>query len=256
MISTLNYTNAGFFYLDINILTSTSFWVGLIVFSIISYLLGSLNTAQILSRIWKQDIGKVASHNYGATNASRVYGKKGFFIVFSFDLIKTIALGLILYGIVILISDAFSSVIVVESLFAAMSLSLVFVLVGHCYPIYFNFKGGKGTACGFGLLILINWIFAIIAICFFFWMIKVLRQIGTASVVATLFAGLLLLFQPFFGEGVPQSLIFNWSYSWLIWISSSFIISLIVYKHLTNLKNWQNDYQAVGIKRQLKKDCR
>ncbi|WP_166786757.1 glycerol-3-phosphate acyltransferase [Jeotgalibacillus salarius] len=100
--------------------------------AILPYLLGSFNGAYIVTKLFKkQDIRTLESGNAGATNAGRVLGKKGFLLTVFIDAVKTwIALWII--------------TIWFGGLEWAIFSGILFVLLGHLFPLYLQFKGGKG----------------------------------------------------------------------------------------------------------------
>lgn len=113
----------------------------IILSSVFSYLLGSINTAIIISKkLTSSDIRSVGSGNAGATNVVRIMGKKAgaavFFIDFSKGLIAVTAARLL----VIFLSAPYESVLAAG----------FFVQLGHILPVFFRFKGGKGVATAAG----------------------------------------------------------------------------------------------------------
>ena len=120
------------------------------VFHIIAaYLLGSISSAILFTRLTKQaDIRDVGSGNAGATNVLRVAGKKAALVVFLFDVIKgavPVYTGFVLGYPPIILS------------FIALA-----ACIGHMYPIYFKFKGGKGVATALGAMMSINWLLTVL----------------------------------------------------------------------------------------------
>ena len=108
---------------------------------IVSYLLGSLNFGIIFSKLlYKEDVRSSGSGNAGSTNMLRTYGKKAAIFTFLGDCAKTalaISLGLLLF------------------LERGMFIAGLFCMIGHTYPVFFKFKGGKGVAC-FAILVLMT----------------------------------------------------------------------------------------------------
>lgn len=108
-------------------------WMLFALCALIGYLIGSLNFGVIISRIYGADIRTKGSGNAGATNMMRVYGKKASILTFLGDISKTVVAVLLCR---FLIAGYYGA------LFAGL-----FVIVGHAFPLYFKFKGGKGVAC-------------------------------------------------------------------------------------------------------------
>lgn len=146
-----------------------TYWM---VFHIIAaYLLGSISSAILFTRFTKQtDIREVGSGNPGTTNILRIAGKKAALVVFVFDVLKG---ALPVYtGFLIGYPTYILSIIAVAA------------CVGHMYPIYFNFKGGKAVATALGAMMPINWLLTLLLLStwvsvFAIWRISSLAAICT-----------------------------------------------------------------------------
>jgi len=114
-----------------------------LILIIISYLIGSIPSAYIAGRVSKNiDIRKFGSGNVGATNAFRVLGKFWGIIVFICDFLKGFfCVGILPHIFKISLGPKFITVLGIS------------VILGHIYTIFLNFKGGKGVATGFGVLL-------------------------------------------------------------------------------------------------------
>ena len=115
-----------------------------IICIIIGYCFGLIQTAYIYGKVNGIDIRTVGSGNAGTTNALRVLGKKAGLIVFLGDVAKTVAA-------VIVVRLIFGSSYA-DSIYMLMLYTVAGVILGHNYPFYLNFKGGKGIAATAGLL--------------------------------------------------------------------------------------------------------
>ncbi|MBQ2730201.1 MAG: glycerol-3-phosphate 1-O-acyltransferase PlsY [Clostridia bacterium] len=106
-----------------------------------AYLLGSLNFGIIFSRLlYKEDVRASGSGNAGSTNMLRTYGKKAGFMTFGGDCLKTaVAIGI---GFLVFYLHG-------------MFIAGIACMIGHSFPVFFKFKGGKGVAC-FAILVLIT----------------------------------------------------------------------------------------------------
>lgn len=223
-------------YWDVSMFNHWEFYVGTIIFALIAYLIGSINGGQILSRLGSKSLGDSGSRNYGATNAGRVYGAKGFALVFIFDMFKAVFAAMVLELIMTqgtMNPDSINPEYIFA--YASIPLAMVWVIIGHSFPIYFGFTGGKGVATAFGCVIILNWIFAIIAIAVFGIVIKVTRWTSLGSVFGTLIGCILVIFAhgPFYEHA--SSLFFYWSNSWLEIFSASFLGLFIVVRHRNNI---------------------
>ena len=111
---------------------------------IMGYVLGLIQMAYIVGRFKGIDIREHGSGNSGTTNALRVMGSKAGLLVFAVDMAKAI-------GAVILARHLFPDYPAVAGIYAGLG-----TILGHCFPFYLRFKGGKGIACYVGMLLAIN----------------------------------------------------------------------------------------------------
>lgn len=116
-----------------------------ILFVAAAYLIGSLNSAIIVGKVMGLgDIREKGSHNAGSTNMLRVGGKKAAAFTFSGDILK----GIIIVAAAKLFREQIGDV--------AFYLSCFAVILGHNFPVYFGFKGGKGIATSAAVMIMID----------------------------------------------------------------------------------------------------
>lgn len=152
----------------------------IIIFSIIGYIVGSLNFAHLISKyIFKKDLREYGSGNLGGTNAGRVLGKPVGFVVIVLDIFKAFLMILLFHKINI----------------EAAIFSGAFAIIGHCFPVFLNFKGGKGVATYVGLLlgiavfseIDINFIL-FLPVCFFLLTLSLTRYVSLSSIILSVSA--------------------------------------------------------------------
>lgn len=127
------------------------FYTALIISLIVGYLLGSFNISIIIGKIKGDDIRNHGSGNAGATNSLRTYGKKVAAIVLLGDFLK--AVFAVLLGA--LISKLFLGADAASTLFCKYLGGLGAVL-GHNFPLYFGFRGGKGIITSVGFIFMID----------------------------------------------------------------------------------------------------
>lgn len=168
--------------------------------AIISYLLGSLNFSIILSRsLTKKDIRESGSGNAGATNMLRTYGKKYAALTMLGDVFKVFIAVAIAFAILqvdfkylfVFPRDAGEQTILVfQKEFAGF-----FCLLGHIFPCFFKFKGGKGMAACTGMVIMVDWRIALILFIVFAAIVAISKMISLGSVtIAVLFPVLITCF--------------------------------------------------------------
>jgi glycerol-3-phosphate acyltransferase PlsY len=150
-----------------------------IVYIITSYLVGSISFAYVIcSKFYSIDIRQYGSGNPGSTNVLRVLGKKPALIVFTADLLKgfiMVSLGKIIGG---------------ESL---ALLSAIEVVIGHDWSVFLNFKGGKGIATSFGVIIGISPKVGLILFIIGISVIYISRYVSLGSITAAVSLPILLL---------------------------------------------------------------
>lgn len=168
--------------------------------AIISYLLGSLNFSIILSRsLAKKDIRESGSGNAGATNMLRTYGKKYAALTMLGDIFKVfiaVAIAFVIlqvdfkYLFVFPRDAGEQTILVFQKEFAGF-----FCLLGHIFPCFFKFKGGKGMAACTGMVIMVDWRIALILFIVFAAIVAISKMISLGSVtIAVLFPVLITCF--------------------------------------------------------------
>jgi glycerol-3-phosphate acyltransferase PlsY len=149
------------------------YYLNIILFAGLSYLIGSISTAIITCKIMGlEDPRKVGSNNPGATNVLRHGGKKAAIITLLGDMLK----GLIPILIIIQLQADTLTVALVG----------LFALLGHIFPIYYRFKGGKGVATYYGVILGINWLVGLIALAIWLTM-AALFKISSLSALVSIF---------------------------------------------------------------------
>lgn len=143
-----------------------------IIVTIIGYLLGSLSVSILFSKyVLHEDVREKGSGNAGATNVARVYGLKAGFLTLGGDMLKTTAAALIGY-------------------FLAERVGLVFAcagcLLGHCWPIFFGFRGGKGVSTSGCIALLLDWRMFLILILIFLVAVVLSKRVSVGSILAAL----------------------------------------------------------------------
>ncbi len=176
---------------------------------LIAYLFGSLNSAIILCKALSlPDPREQGSGNPGATNVLRFGGKKLAASVLFFDILKGVIP--VLIALIIGMEQALIAVVA----FAAF--------IGHLYPLFFKFKGGKGVATAFGVLVTMNWMVGLSILLTWLVMALTFRLSSlsalTASLLAPLYAWL------FIGDDITT----------LITLIMS---ALLLWRHRSNIRN-------------------
>ena len=122
----------------------------LCISAVVSYLLGGLNGAIILSKlVYKQDIREFGSNNPGFTNFKRTYGNGIVtWMVLVIDILKTVL-------------PVFLTALIMQQMFGmwqfGAQFSGLFCMIGHCFPVWYKFKGGKAFITGFATIWFVDW---------------------------------------------------------------------------------------------------
>ena len=130
----------------------------LLVTIIIGYMFGCLNGAQIVGKYKNINIRNSGSKNAGASNTTVLLGWRYGFIVAFIDVMKAV-ISLVVIAIIL---DKYTFLFEIQILL--LYINALFVVVGHNFPSTMNFKGGKGTASFFGVLLFLNWKFAVMGL--------------------------------------------------------------------------------------------
>ncbi len=163
-----------------------------IIMGIIAYLIGSINFSILISKKKAGfDIREKGSGNAGTTNMLRTLGKGAAAITLILDILKgliavwiSIFFGFILYKIWAINID---TAILVQ-------IAGICVILGHTYPIYFGFKGGKGVATALGILLVTNWHIGLICLVFALVLIIITRMVSVGALGAAILFPVLTLF--------------------------------------------------------------
>lgn len=162
-----------------------------ILIAVIAYLLGSLNFSIILSEVVKKkDIRDSGSGNAGATNMLRTYGKKAAVGTMIGDILK-VALGIIIAFAILDVPMKYifsnpADAAEIQRVMLYKEFVGLFCVLGHIFPLYFKFKGGKGVAACTGMVIIVDWRIALILFIIFIGVILISKWISLGSIVIAL----------------------------------------------------------------------
>ena len=152
----------------------------LIISAIISYLIGSLNSSIIMSRVLKKDdIRNSGSGNAGATNMVRTYGKAYGVLAFVLDFVKVILAYLIVWAIFSKVDGALFD----KYTYFFKVVVGFFCFIGHIYPCFFGFKGGKGVTVCAAMICLLDWRMFVLGFVLFFAIVFITKYISFSSIL-------------------------------------------------------------------------
>ncbi|MDX1776466.1 MAG: glycerol-3-phosphate 1-O-acyltransferase PlsY [Desulfobulbales bacterium] len=199
------------------------------LFIIISYLVGSIPTGLILSRATGVDIRKEGSGNIGATNVTRLLGKKLGLITLLGDVLKAVLPMLAAHWFFLRSGMAANP----HEMDLAVSLCGGAAFLGHIFPIYLKFKGGKGVATALGVFIILEPLAVLISLVIF---IAAVYLSGFVALGSLLVSALMTLWIWLFG-GSPNHVFLAFFIGVLIWIKHSDNIKRLL---AGTEKSWKN----------------
>ncbi len=217
-------------------------FVIIVLVSIVSYLIGSINLSIILSKLLgKGDIRDYGSKNAGTTNTLRVLGKGPALVVFIWDVLKgVIAVWLVRavvgwLGIPGAEENAPFDYNLVYSL--GIMIASIAVILGHNYPAFFGFKGGKGVATSLGVLLAIELRIGLICLAAGIVGIAIFQFVSVGSLIAAIeYPILICIIGGHFDRVLDSSIQIRVTY-----IIFSFILSLmVIYRHRANIERIKN----------------
>ena len=198
-----------------------------IIMAIIAYCIGSVNFSVIFSKKFAGfDVREKGSGNAGTTNMLRSVGKKAAAITLVCDILK----GVVAIGIAILLGNIpdINKELLVQ-------IAGVAVILGHTFPVFFGFKGGKGVATSLGVLLLSNWQIGLICLVFALVLMILTRMVSVGSCAAAVLFPILTLFindhYTVLTEGKSGNAYF---------IYSVILAVIVLFNHRSNIKRLLN----------------
>jgi glycerol-3-phosphate acyltransferase PlsY len=164
-----------------------TFVIYCLIFATIAYLFGSIPSAVWIGKsFYKIDVREHGSRNAGATNTFRILGRKAGIIVLLMDVLKGV--------IVVLIPKLFLKELSQELEIQIQLISGIFVFLGHLFPIFAQFRGGKGVATSLGIIIGIHPPAAGISFLIFLVVFLGSKYVSLGAIVASFFFPIIVLF--------------------------------------------------------------
>ena len=194
-----------------------------IICLLIGYACGLFQTAYIMGKIYHTDIRKQGSGNLGSTNVMRTLGKKAGVLNLLCDCLKCVAAILIVRA---LFEDRYAEILPLLSLYAAAG-----CILGHNFPFYLNFKGGKGIAASVGLLAAFDWRLLLICAVVFFALFFTTHYVSLCSISAYVTAFILMIV---FGQRGDYHM--DQSHMLELYVVMAFLTVLALFRHKKNIQ--------------------
>ena len=195
-----------------------------ILMAVIAYAIGSVNFSIILSKkIAGFDVREKGSGNAGTTNMLRSVGKGAAALTLVLDILK---------GIVAILIAKYLIGNIVEGINVAILVQIAgfFVVLGHTFPMFFGFKGGKGVATALGVLLMSNPLIGVICLVFALAVMALTRMVSLSSIMAAVLFPVLTIF-------ITENYIAN-GYNYIIFGIAMAV--LVIFNHRSNLKRIYN----------------
>lgn len=212
---------------------SESLLLAVIATAVSAYLLGSINFSIIITRrAAKMDIRDVGSGNAGFTNVMRTVGKKPAVLTMLLDFLKCIiavAIGILLFG-----GLKTSGATHTELIGYGKYLSGVFCILGHMFPCYFGFRGGKGVVTSCAMILMIDWRVWLILCAVFLTVFFIKGIVSLGSIIGiSLFPVATFCFGYFVDYRICQKV--GMTYVIISTLMALFVAAIIVIRHKNNI---------------------
>ena len=199
-----------------------------IIVAIIAYLIGSVNFSVLISKKMAGfDVREKGSGNAGTTNMLRSVGKKAAVITLVCDILK----GVVSIVIAIIVGN------IAKNLDRELLLQIagITVVLGHTFPIFFGFKGGKGVATSLGVLLMSNWQIGLICLVFAVVLMALTRMVSLGSCAAAILFPVLTLF-----INQHYTVLTDGKSGRVYFIYSVILAIIVLYNHRSNIKRILN----------------
>lgn len=194
-----------------------------------SYLFGSFPTSLVIGKVFfNTDIRHHGSGNLGGTNAGRVLGKKVGLTVAALDIFKVV-IGLLIAALLVdNVPTAWNIMWQKEWL---LPLTGAAGVLGHSYPIFAQFKGGKAVSSVAAIVLFTNYWLALLGLITFFTSLKITKYVSFSSMLGTLTLTIVSLLIPLF----PISGMINMAYSPIYSLALALLTGLLIWRHRSNI---------------------
>ena len=203
--------------------------LAILISAVLSYLLGSFNSSILVVRLLKhQDIREFGSHNAGLTNTLRCFGKGCAALTLVGDLAKGIFAVLLSKGICELLGTGLTAQ---NDVHFIGYIAGIFAILGHVFPIYYHFKGGKGVLVGVSVFLGIDWKVFLCLIVIFAVVLAISKYVSLGSIIAAACCPVVTFLFQFWQRGdLPM---------WYLWLNTGLAALMgawVIYMHRTNIQ--------------------
>lgn len=234
---------------------STILFAGtLVITGIVAYLFGSINSSIIVGKFYKIDIREHGSGNAGLTNTLRTLGKKAAIFVLLGDVLKGVLAILfaklaVPFVLDLIVGNASNMdefiqqrILVASIAHYSILVAGIMVIIGHIFPVFYNFKGGKGVLTSITVIFMIEWQIGLACLAIFVIVVALTRYVSLGSVLAAFSFPFLIIALDRYIDVLPD----------FSGIAFACILSIIViWGHRGNLvRLWNNTERKLGEKKE------
>ena len=195
-----------------------------IIVAIIAYFIGSISFSVLISKKMAGfDVREKGSGNAGSTNVLRSVGKRAALLTLLCDVLKGVISILIAIGIGKIAKDVDKALLV--------QIAGIAVVLGHTFPVFFGFKGGKGVATSLGILLMTNWQIGLICLVFALALMALTQMVSLGSCTAAVLFPVLTLF-------IKEHFIVSEGSNYFIF--SLILATIVLFNHRSNIKRMLN----------------
>lgn len=203
-------------------------WICYIVMIVVPYLMAGINFSIIVCKLKTgKDIRTMGSGNAGLTNTLRVLGKAPAGIVLLGDVSKS-ALAILIVRLVFLFVGGVDTTNPVTQMTWVEYFAVFMAIVGHCFPIYYGFKGGKGVLAAISAIFVLDWRIACVLLGIFIILVAATRYVSLGSCIAS---GMFCVVSPLFGYFTDHDPAFIVNA-----LIGAFCGGLIIFRHRGNIR--------------------
>lgn len=210
------------------------FCVRMVFIAVVAYLLGSINTSIIVGKMYGIDIRQKGSGNAGLTNTLRILGKRAALVVLVGDILKgvvSILLAKILAPVLTTEYAVGENIINVPIIYTelAMQIAGLAVVIGHIFPIFYKFKGGKGVLTSIVVILMTQWQVGVACLVIFLVTVLATRYVSLGSILAAFSC-------PFFLVALEKYIsidVMSNAFSWVIF--DTILAIIVIWGHRGNL---------------------
>ena len=198
-----------------------------IIVAIIAFCLGSVSFSVLISKKMAGfDVREKGSGKAGSTNVLRTVGKKAAAITLVCDILKGVVAILIALLVGLIAGESASKAILVEV--AALA-----VVLGHTFPVFLGFRGGKGVATSLGIILLVNWKIGLICLVFALALMALTRMVSLGSISASVLFAVLTMF-------ITDSYVAGIEHDFSFVVFGVLLAAFVIFNHRSNLKRILN----------------